>query len=93
MELFLYCSHSTEKNSSTLPELYLHQLQLLLLSFEHNIPGCTVLLLSRSRLTSNLFQLKPLRIIGMLCVKKRETAVQKIPFFSEEVYSLVVLQN
>lgn len=68
------------------------QFQLLLLSLEQNIPGCTVLLLSLSRLTSNPFQLKAQRNIGMLRVKKGETAVQKILFlFSEEVYSLVVL--
>lgn len=57
------------------------QFQLLLLSLEQNIPGCTVLLSSLSRLTSNPFQLKALRNIGMLHVKKGETAVQKILFF------------
>lgn len=134
--VFPCCSHSTEENSSMLPELYLHhyqhnflcsltkkissqglaflpsmtmfllsqgsscfccsvlsfstfsfsqvnmgQFQLLLPSVEQNIPGCTVLLLSLSRLTSTPFQLKALRNIGMLYVKKRETAVQKILFF------------
>lgn len=48
------------------------QLQLLLLSFEQNIPGCTVLLLSLPRLTASPFQLKNLRNAGMRYYVGRE---------------------
>lgn len=50
----------------------MRQFQLLLLSFEQNIPGCTVLLLSLPRLTSRPFQLKALKNVGMSSYVGRE---------------------
>lgn len=50
----------------------MRQFQLLLLSFEQNIPGCTVLLLSLPRLTSRPFQLKALKNVRMSSYVRRE---------------------
>lgn len=65
-----FCYQVLSFSISLLSKFNMGQFQLLLLSFEQNIPGCTVLLLSLSRLTS--FQLKALRNVGIGCYVGRE---------------------